>query len=224
MDKKNIFNISVKYKIWSHTILLSLLIYIFFALLNYYIDKNFGIIIFSKALAGTSAILFAISFSMSGLCYYFDFLDQKICYRKYLGLAGFWFALLYSISLLFLEADKYFYGFWDNLFTADLLLGISSMTIFTFLAVISNDNAMIKLGPKRWRRLMRWGYFAWTLLVIRAWILEEAMWQNWLNTYQGFPPTRLLLSLLVIIVIILRLSIEINKFFKRKQRHLKGNE
>lgn len=219
--QKDIFHISIKQKIWGHTILISIFLYIFFLLFTYLVEGKWELLIISKALAGTSAILFGASFSLSGFCYYFDFLDHKICYRKYLGLAGFWFALFYSISLTIADPTRYLFGFFDNFFTADIFYGTVSMIIFTFIAIISNDKTMIKMGPKLWRKLMRLGYVAWTLLVVRAWFIEKDLWSNWLNSYQGFPPPRLLLSFFVLAVIVFRLSIELNKYLETKQKKIK---
>lgn len=216
-EKKDIFHKNVKTIIWTNTFLFSFIIYIIFIGLTSYLENGFNALVISKSLAGTSAILFGASFSLSGFCYYWDFLDKKICYRKYLGLAGFWFALAYSISLLIVDPQRYLFGFWDNFFSADILLGLASMVIFTFLAIISNDKAMMKLGPKNWRKLMRFGYLAWLLLVFRAWAIEKDLWMSWLNSLTSFPPPRLLLSIFVLAVILFRLSIEINKKIKTKK-------
>ena len=210
-EKQDIFLKHIKQKIWKDVFVITLLIYIVFCLFVYFIDGAISGTLFSKALAGTSAILFAASFSLSGFCYSWDSLDKKIGYRKYLGLMGFWTALAYSISLMLVDSQRYFYGFLDNALSADFILGIISMAIFTFMALISQDSIMKKMGPHNWRRALRLGYLAWLLLAIRAYVIEKELWAEYINTFDGFPPPRLLLTLLVIAVIIFRLSIVLAK-------------
>jgi len=210
-EKKDIFHIDVKRKIWIHSWLIALILYILFIILIYNLDKSWSLLTFSKALAGTAAIMFGFSFSLSGFCYFWDFLDTKIAYRKQLGLVAYWLALAYSLSLLVLNPDIYLFGFFDNFWSYDILFGTASMAIFTFLAIISTDKMMIKMGPKRWRYTLRLGYFAWLLLAFRAYFMEQEMWLGYLKTLEGFPPPRLLLSLYVLAVIAFRISIDISK-------------
>lgn len=182
------------------------------------IDGEYTTLQAAKALAGAAAILIGLSFVLSGFCYYWDFLDTKIAYRKYLGLAGYWFALAYSFSLLYLDPDRYYYGFFKNIFSWDMMLGIIAMALFTFMAIISNTRAMKFLGPQNWRYALRVGYIAWLLLAIRAAILEEHIWIAWMKSLEGFPPPRLLLTLFVIVVVLFRASVSLTKYMRRKKK------
>lgn len=209
----------VRHRIIRNTIAFSIILYLLFLWTAYALDGVLVLRTFSKPLAATAAILFGSSFALSGFCYYFDFLDTKIGYRKYLGLVGYVYAMLYSVSLLMVEPETYFYGFAKNFFTPDIQLGVIAMALFTFMAIISNNKVMVSMGPQRWRKVMRVGYVAWLLLAFRAWYLEADLWRNWFVTYQGFPPPRMLLSFFVVGVILFRLSIEVSK---RIRRHSAG--
>lgn len=211
----HIFHPSFKGKMWLETSYIAFSLYVLFVVATYFLDGTWALLTFSKALGGTAAVCIAVSFALSGFCYYFDFLDQKLVYRKYFGLLGYWFALLYSLSLLLVNPERYFFGFLKNFFTADFILGLTAMAIFTFMAFISNAWAMKALGPQNWRRALRAGYFGWFLLVVRAYLLEKELWTHWIKNLDGFPPPRLLLSLMAGGVIVLRLSIEISKLFKK---------
>lgn len=215
--KKSIFNVTVQEKLWGESLILALIIYIFIFLYAFILTQSFSLLTFSIAAAGTGGILIGLSFALSGLCYYFNFLDTKIAYRKYFGLIGYFMALSYAISLLFLNPDKYFYNFIDNFLTADILLGLIAMMIFTFMTVISNTYAMKKLGPQNWRLCLRLGYVAYFLLVVRAYILEKDVWLNWINTLDNLPPLRLLLSVFALSVILLRISMIISKKSKTNE-------
>lgn len=210
-EKADIFQKHVKQRIWQHSLIIVFVVFLLMIAFSSIIDGRFGFLSISKALAGTSALAFGASFSLSGFCYWWDFLDTKIAYRKYLGLMGFWLALAYSFSLLIVDPDRYLFGFWKNLFTADISLGIISMLIFTFIALISRDKIMLKMGPQKWRYALRFGYLAWVLLALRAYLIEKDLWSIYLATFTGFPPPRLLLSLLVITVLVFRISIDVSK-------------
>lgn len=212
----DIFAHAFKVNMWGTATYLAAGIYSVLVIVTYFLDGSFTILTLSKALGGTAALLLAASFALSGFCYYWNFLDTKIGYRKYLGLMGYWFALLYSFSLFVVDPDRYFFGFFENFFSVDFMLGLTAMALFTFMALISNDAAMRAMGPHTWRRSMRVGYLAWFLLALRAYFIENALWVHWFLTLRGFPPPRMLLSALVVLVILFRISIEVSKYLRRQ--------
>lgn len=190
------------------------------------LDGYFNLVSFAKVMAGTANFLFAASFALSGIGYYWNFLDTKIIYRKYLGLLGYFAALTYTLLLPIVRPDYYFYGFFDHLWSSDVLLGSASMIIFTAMALISNNGAMQKIGPQRWRVMLRFGYLAFFLLVVRAALNNEnpigadarpEMWLPYLMNPDNLPPPRLVFSLIAMAVIFFRLSVEFDKWWGRKK-------
>lgn len=214
----HLVHFSLKKKLWLNTLLIAAALYAILAYITFLLDKSLEPLTFSKALGGTAAICLAISFSFSSWCYYFNFLDHKLIYRKYFGLTGYYIAILYSFSLLFVNSERYFFGFFENIFSADFILGLSALAYFTFMAVISNSWAIKQMSPKHWRWALRGGFAAWFLLAVRAFILEKPLWLDYLSTFRGFPPPRMLLSLLVVAVITFRLSIEVSKKLRNKNK------
>jgi DMSO/TMAO reductase YedYZ heme-binding membrane subunit len=158
----------------------------------------------SPALALTGAVLLGSSFGLSSMSYFFDFLDKELRFRKYLGILGFYCAFAYSVSLLIVEPDRYFFGFFRNFFTADFLLGLSAVAILTMMFVISYNWAIKRLGAKRWRQLLRMGYLAYFFLILRGWLLEQDAWLDWMLSPAGLPPPRLVVSTFATIVILVR--------------------
>ena len=203
---------------WTHSWLLTLGISSIFLVYVYFLDGSLSTLLsWSKVTAGTSAVVLGIAFSLGSIGYYFDFLDKQVLYRKYLGLVGFWLALFYSIMLLFVNPNRYFFGFFDNLFSADFIFGLSAMTILTMMALISNVPMMKWLGPERWRSLLSLGYVAYALLVIRAVFIEWDMWVHWWQTPEsGLAPARLVISLFAVLVLLLRISVPFHKLFQAK--------
>lgn len=201
---------------WKHSLLFGGLVFALLLVYTVIYNHALTILAVSQAVAGSAAVMIGSSFAISGFSYYFDFLDKKICYRKYIGLIGFFLAFLYAVLLLFINPKRYFYGFFDNFFSADFILGLTALGILAFMAIISNNAIMQKMGPKNWRRGLRLGYIAYALLVIRGYLFEKAAWFAWLNDPKGLPPPRLVVSVFAVLVICLRLSMIISELFKKR--------
>ncbi len=212
-------------KLWMNSLLIMFGVNGFFFLYVTLLDGPFTLISFAKVMAGTANFLFAASLSLSSLGYFFDFLDSKVVYRKYFGLLGYFSALTYMLLLPILQPERYWYGFFENFWTSDFLLGISAMAIFTMMTLISNDRAMMAIGPVRWRNLLRFGYLAFFLLVVRAMMnesnaigadLRPEMWGEYLRNFDTLPPPRLLFSIVGTSVVFLRFAVEFDKWRKRR--------
>lgn len=213
---KSIFASHVQWKLWRGSLVVAGISFFFYLVYNAVYGSGFNLTVFANTIAATAAFLIAVSLALSGFCYYWDFLDTKIGYRKYLGLVGFWLALLYSVLLLFINPQRYWYGFVENFWSVDFIFGLSAMTILAFMALISNTPAMKKLGPQRWRRLLRLGYLAITLLIIRAFVMEHPLWLEWFQTLRGLPPPRLIVTLLALGALVLRGAMIVSKFSRRQ--------
>lgn len=205
-----------EWKMWARTLPFVFLVFDFWLV---YIWVYLGEMTFAglaNVLAATAAILIGSSFALSGLSYFFNLFDRVFVYRKYLGLTGYFLALGYSILLLWIDPTRYFYGFWNNLHTADFVLGLTAMKILTMMALISTRAATVKLG-KYWRPLMRLGYLAYFLLIVRAYVLEHEAWFTWAQTPNTLPPPRIVLSLFALTVILLRLALQLDKLLHKGQ-------
>lgn len=181
-------------------------------------NGGYSLSVFAQSIAAASALLLSASLSLGTLGYYFDVLDTWVGYRKYFGLLGYYLALFYSILLLFLKPDRYFYGFFENLFTPDFVFGLLAMAILTGMALISNNRAMMLIGPKLWRQLLGLGFVAYASLVIRAVFLEWDLWMGWLTAPSGLPPARLVISILAIAILTARASIPFHRSFSSRTK------
>lgn len=205
---------NIAFKMWAVPISIAVLLFIVFSIYEFFRTGQFSLSSLNAALAGTAALGIGFSLALSGISYYFNFLDHEIAYRKHLGLVGYFLALVYSFLLLFVNPDKYFYGFLENLKSADFILGLSSMGILTLMAIVSNNFVMRKIGAHTWRFILRLGYAAYFLLIVRAVILEGEDWFLWLQRLDNLPPGRLLVSIFAALVIALRMSMEFSMRFK----------
>lgn len=213
-------------KLWGHSLLVALLVAGFFVGYVLLLDTVFTWVSLAKVMAGTANFLFAMSLSLSSFAYFFNFLDSKVIYRKYLGLLGYFAALGYALSLPILRPERYGYGLPEYFWTSDVLLGLGAMGIFTMMALISNNRAMQWIGPVRWRSLLRLGYLAFFLLVLRGVINESQpigvdphpeYWALYLHNLDTLPPVRLLFSVVALTVIFFRLAVVFDLWQKRRQ-------
>lgn len=207
----------VTFKMWAVPIVTALLLLVIFSVYAFFWQSEFSLFTMSVGVAGAAAFLIGFSFGLSGISYYFDFLDREIAYRKNLGLVGYFMALAYSVLLLFVDPEKYFYGFFNNLPSFDFILGLSAMGILTLMAIVSNNFVMRKIGAYNWRFILRLGYVAYLMLILRAVIMEGQDWFLWLQRFDSLPPPRLIVSLFAISVIMLRISMEIS--IRNKKRN-----
>lgn len=207
---------NIAFKMWAVPMAIAVGLFVIFNIYAYFWQSELSLFTLSVAIAGAAAFCIGFSFALSAMSYYFNFLDREIAYRKNLGLVGYFLALIYSVLLLFVDPDKYFYGFFENLRSADFILGLLSMGILTLMAIVSNNFVMRKIGSHAWRFILRLGYVAYFLLIVRAVIVEGEDWFLWLQRFDNLPPPRLLVSIFAASVIALRVSMEISMRFKRQ--------
>ena len=170
-------------------------------------------IIWLESLAFAAGICLGLSFVESSLSYFFDFADAAMSWRKQFGLVGWFGALLYSFSLMWRLPEMYATGLMDRLFTADVLLGLSAMTLLTIMAAISNKTMMGLVGPLTWRLILRYfGYIAFFLLIVRAFFVEGQVWLDWLSQLDTLPPPRLFLTIYASSIIIFRLIMAVSLY------------
>lgn len=168
--------------------------------------------------AAVASLLFATSFSISSANYYIGFPNARHGYQKQIGVLGFWVSLIYSATLPVLYPEIYWYGLPDNFFTADVLLGLAAMVIFGSMVLINSKPIAPHFSWSTIRFVLGLGYLGYALLVMRAVFIEWDLWEAWLTTFEGFPPGRLVLSIIAIGVLLLRFSVPIHKAFSSKAK------
>jgi hypothetical protein len=161
--------------------------------------------------AGVAGILLATSIGAGSVSYYTGFPHPKLGYQKQIGELAFWLCFIYCLQLLVVFPERYFYGFFDNFFTADILLGLLAMSIFGTMTLVQHPRVKDVLGWERIKFILGFGFVGYALLVFRAIALEGHMWAEWFLTFEGLPTMRLVLSALAFTVLLLRASIIIHR-------------
>jgi len=164
----------------------------------------------SFVLAAVASFLFALALVASSVSYYIGWPNMRWGYQKQIGVLAFWLASLYCVTLVVLYPELYGYGLIDNLLTADVLLGGVAMVIFASMVGINSKFIAPYFSWDTIKFVLGLGYVGYALLVIRAILLEWSLWESWLVTFEGYPPGRMVLSVVALIVLLLRISIPIH--------------
>lgn len=197
-----------------------------------YLDKgSLTVYDLNSLFAIVATYLIGFSLALSGLCYFWNFVDSKIVYRKFLGIVGFGYAVAHAIASL----TNYFllsnspkpnfdvYHVWvingieiSNLYS--FFAAIIGLCIFILMAAISNRYAVLELGGVRWRQLLRTGYIAIVLVAVHFGIKRADQWLGWFQGKEGtFPHISLHVFIFVVLVLLLRLALAISLLIKKRK-------
>lgn len=206
---------------WFHTLCFSFYVYVIVA---FYTAGINGMLISRQVnvtVGYVSLVLILLSMAMSSICYFWNFADRYLQYRKYFGVVGFMFAFVhFVISFTLIQTwagiDK-FLANPENIIP--FYTGLGSLLLLTFLTVISYHWAIKAFGAEWWRRLLRFGYLALILGVVHTAARGGGDWMLWLTGKADylFPPFGLLMATGTIVIILLRIAMYIDI----KRNHLR---
>lgn len=204
-------------KLWGSALLVGALSTLFFMVYSTMIEGWSGVETFNRATANAAMILIGISFIISGISYFWDFADYYTIYRKYWGLVGFWLASLHGfVSLAQHEFDLGYFLLPQNIVA--FLSALASMLILVMMAVISNVSIIKKLGGKRWRALLRVGYFAYIFAIIHIAIKAWPQWESAFISGNALPPASMLTVAFGLIVLGMRIALQCALWKKSSQK------
>jgi len=191
-------------RLWWDIFLYSIILFVVSSLYYVVVDGGYSIQTLNRVSADVSIILIGLSMGLSGLCYFWNFADKYIIYRKELGVIGFAYALFHSgITLARVPLETLLTGdalsFWS---------AVGAIIIYTIMVLITNTALFSLLGGHRWRILMRWGYIGFILSIIHFTRKDGDMWIAWFLGHSTlFPPFSLFMLLLGVGVIVLRIAL-----------------
>ena len=165
-------------------------------------------------------LLIGLSFALSGICYFWNFADHYIIYRKQLGVVGFGYVFLHGIlSLFFLpEYQPVLFYYLEKETILAFLFALIAMVIYAMMIIISTKTMIQKIGGHTWRMLLRVGYIAYAFSLVHMWLNNYTFWLRYLSG-QGkspLPSFGLLTFLAGIVVIILRIAVWISTSRKKE--------
>ncbi len=194
---------------WFHTLILAAVIYALSY--GYYTltgEAATGNRLFSQTFSNAGMIMIGLSFMMSGLTYFWNFVDKKIIYRKYIGLVGFYMTLVHIYFALKFAYDMPTRAFSNGGDVIAFLLGCLALAIFLEMALISNQYSVRELGNKAWRMILRTGYIAYLFAVVHLIIQKMEVWEKWMNgEMTKFPPLSLIIVAFSLVVFGMRIAL-----------------
>lgn len=187
-------NIIKKRNPWKNIILFSLTTIPFFAF--YYwgtVYKSVSIIeMMLKSITNTGYLLIGLSLILGPLGKFWNYFDKFLAYRKQLGIVGFVYILMHGLmaTIIYILPSP-------NILISDywsIALSIISLYLLFVCYAISEIIIIKVLGPKRWRRLLRYvSYTAFILATIHIYLAKFPVWKAHINSDIIFPPLSLIL-------------------------------
>ncbi|HLD03890.1 MAG TPA: hypothetical protein VJC17_03905 [Candidatus Dojkabacteria bacterium] len=226
-------------KYWYKTLIFGAIVFVATAVYLQVRERSINIYSFNRLFALNAVVLIGTSYMMSGLGYFFNIIDNKIIFRKYLGTLGWAFALVHvTMSLAFYfvipEAPKPDFEFaykWDisGVLISNILAffsGVFAILTFTVMAAISSKFAAHAIGGGLWRMMLRMGYPAFVLLTVHFGLKNISSWQAWFtavvegrfaNSSLILPPLSLLAVIFIVFVVVLRIALQWSLIKKRNR-------
>lgn len=197
-------------RLWIETFIYSFILLLVISGYYFIAGGTFSARILNRVIADLTFILIGISLVLSSVCYFWDFADKFIIYRKHLGLVGFAYLLVHIALSVFLSDYSPFPGYFlEDKRIAGFMAALAATIIFVGMTLISNKFAIHEIGPKRWRHLMRFGFVAY---VFALYHFGAKGMQYWLPWFVGegksiFPSFGMMSFAFGSVVVILRIAL-----------------
>jgi len=187
-------NILTKRNPWKNIILFSLTTIPFFSV--YYVGTVYesvpAIEIILKGFTNTGYLLIGLSLILGPIAKFWNYFDKFLTYRKQLGIIGFIYVLIHGFigTIIYVLPSPTI--LWTNYWA--VALGIIGLYLLFVCYAISEIVVIKLLGPKKWRRILRYiSYTAFILSTIHIYLAKLPVWQDYINSDILFPPLSLIL-------------------------------
>ncbi|MDA1317005.1 MAG: ferric reductase-like transmembrane domain-containing protein [bacterium] len=164
----------------------------------------------NRIVADLSILLIGISLILSSVCYFWNFADKYIIYRKHMGLVGVGYMILHIVLSTVLPNYAPFPGYYLTdarimSFTAAVLGTI----IFALMGIASNRFAIQEIGPQLWRKLMRVGFIGFAFTLYHFSSKGMPYWSLWFmgESRSVIPSFGLIVFMFGLVVIGLRIAL-----------------
>jgi DMSO/TMAO reductase YedYZ heme-binding membrane subunit len=153
------------------------------------------------------------------VCYFWDFADKFIIYRKHIGLVGVGYMILHIILSALLPNYAPFPGYFlTDARISSFIAAVIGGIIFAGMALASNRFAIQEIGPQLWRKLMRLGYIGFAFTLYHFGAKGMPYWIPWFmgESKSIVPSFGLIVFLFGMVVIILRIALWVATLKKNK--------
>jgi len=197
-------------RLWGETMAYSIILFIVVSGYYFVTSGSFTEKVLNRAVGDVALLMIGLSLILSSVCYFWDFADKYIIYRKHLGLVGVGYLLFHIIFSFTFSSYTPFPGYYfEDKRIASFIAALIATLIFFGMAIISNRHAIHEIGPARWRKLMRLGYLAFPLVLFHFGTKGMPYWIPWLTGKSDalFPSFGLIVFLFGSVVILLRIAL-----------------
>jgi len=160
----------------------------------------------NKALASSGMILVVIGVLIGPVVKVFPKLVRWTEYRKEIGIVGFLMAAFHGFVSLFL-LPGFFPGEWLVENWISILFAVLSVVVMTFILMFSNNQAIYRLGFKKWKAIQRLVYVALAMCLLHVSFLGRV--EIWRRSFgEGasvIPPIAMMATILVLVAIVIRI-------------------
>ena len=187
-------NIIKKRNPWINIVIFSLTTIPFFSI--YYVGTVYESVpiieMVLKGFTNTGYLLIGLSLVLGPLGKFWNYFDKFLTYRKQLGIVGFIYVLIHGFvgTIIYILPSPEI--LWSNYWS--LTLGIIGLYLLFVCYAISEIVVIKTLGPKRWRRVLRYiSYTAFIISTTHLYLAKLPVWQDYINSNIILPPLSLIL-------------------------------
>lgn len=206
------------HSLWWDIIIYSIMIMIVVGIYYFVQRGSFSLYSANRVFADVSLLLIGLSFALSGICYYWNFADHFIIYRKQLGVVGFSYAVLHaSISLFLPHAKPFLFYYFSSENMLSSVFAIVALIMYLGMIIVSTKYVIQQIGGQTWRKLLRVGYIAYFLSILHFGLILYEPWILWLTGQAKtfLPPFSLFVFLAGVAVLLLRIFLWISLAHKK---------
>lgn len=179
-------------------------------------DTTASLYLFNKAVASTAFLMIALSFVLSAIHQFWGPFRQILPYRRYAGLIGYGYAVLHIILVFLIkdpqhaQAAKFPFPDFFLQNSLSIIFALAGFLIFSWLVTLS-INTQKRFGTpaksKKWRSMLRCGYFGVLMVFIHATLLKYEGWVSWATTLNPIlPPLSLIVAVIGTCMILFKIA------------------
>ncbi len=162
----------------------------------------------NKSVADTSIILIGLSMMLASVCYFWNFFDRFIVYRKQLGVIGVLFGFVHMYLSFGALQRLFLFETWQKSIPWAPLTGFLAAVIFLVMLIVSPGFIAQKIGGHLWRGILRFGHIAVALIWLHVYFLKFGYILKWYNEgMKTLPSSSVIVLVFMTLVMVLRIAL-----------------
>lgn len=168
-------------KHWIKGFLFSFFIFLLLLLYLYLRRGYINIYILNKAFGSAAAVCGGLTLLIGPISHRFNRLHNFMTIRREIGIFAFIFALIHIVASL-LQQNRFPLFGWYLEEIIPVTFGIIAILIWIYMAFISRNSEILKMGSDNWRRILSMtGKVSFVAIFLHLTIMKYPGWVRWLN-------------------------------------------